>query len=250
MSLALSTSVVFRGGVDGQTLIQTLSGSYALNSWLSAYGRVGWVHDAYTGQESGTGFANPAAGLQASVPVGKHVTVGGIVGVTAPLGSGGGNAPNPTVLKAWSNSIDWGGAMYAVDHVDTLIGGKGAFTLGDATLSLESTLHELTRVRGEKADVIGSHATVTSSTATLSYALHPKLTLSSAMSETRFWNKPTCIRESPASAQDYFFIAGASTTFDVSGIDVAPALSYARALDLPLTADKFQVVELDLGFSL
>ena len=250
VNVGLSTSLVLRGGTSQETLMQILSGSYALNSWLSTYGRVGWVHDASADGSSGNGFANPAAGLTASVPVGKHLTLGGIVGVTVPVGSGGGNAPNKAVLKAWTNSIDWGGAMFAVDHVDTLVGGKGALAFGDLTLSLESTLHELTRVKGEAADPIGAHASVTSTMATVSFALHPKLTLSSALSETRFWNRPTCIRETPASAQDYFFIVGASTDFKVRGVDVAPGLVYARALDLPLSADKFQVVELDLAFSL
>lgn len=244
VNVTLSSSLVLRPESRQQTLIQVLSGSYAVNSWLSAWGRVGWAAD------SATAFANPAAGLTANVPIGKHLVLGGLVGLTAPLGTGGGNAPSANLLKAWTNSIDWGGAMYAVDHVDAMAGVHGAFTLGNATLALDSTLHELTRVRGEKVDPLGAHASVTSTTATLSYALHPKLTLSSAMSETRFWNKPTCIQESPASAQDYFFIAGVSSAVNIGGVDVAPALSYARALDLPLSADKFQVVELDLGFSL
>ena len=48
----------------------------------------------------------------------------------------------------------------------------------------------------------------------------------------RFWNTPTCIRESPASRTDYFFVAGASLDLEVRGLAVAPGLVYARALEL------------------
>src|SRR5262249_23783258 len=127
---------------------------------------------------------------------------------------------------------------------------KGAFVYDALTVSFESTVHELIRVRGASTDPIGAAATVTGTTATVSYAVIPQLTLSTALAETRFWNTPPYIEQSPDSRVDYFFVAGASTAFKLGAVEIDPGLVYARALDLPLSAQKFQVFELDLGFAL
>jgi hypothetical protein len=182
--------------------------------------------------------------------LGKHVRVGGQSGATVPIGSGGGDSPAPAAFRAWTNSVDWGGAMFAVNHVDVFNGLRGAFVYDSLTVSLESTLHELIRVRGASADPIGPSASVTGTTAMVSYALLPQLSLSTALAETRFWNTPPYIAQSPDSRADYFFIAGVATAFKLGSTEIDPGLVYARALDLPLAGQKFQVVELDLGFSL
>lgn len=250
LSASLNNSLVLRGDGQQSTLLMVLGGAYAWNDWLSTFARVGWVHDAQVGQPAATGLANPSAGVNLQLQVGKHVTLGATAGATAPVGSGGGNAPNPALLRAWVSSIDWGGSMFAVDHADVFGGLRAAYARGNATLQLESTFHQLTRVRGAVADPIGASASVTGSQATVSYAVLPRLTLSTALAETRFWNTPKAIRESPDSRTDYFVVAGGSMNLELGGVAFMPGLVYARALDLPLSRDKFQVVELDLAFSM
>jgi hypothetical protein len=167
-----------------------------------------------------------------------------------PVGSGGGNSPSPGALRAWTNSIDWGGAMFAVNHVDIFAGVHAQYSLDRLTLQFDSTLHELLRVRGAEADPIGAAATVTGTTATVSYAVLPQLSFSTAISETRVWNTPTYVVVDPNSRVDYFFSAGISTDVKIGRTDVTPGFVYSRALDLPLSGQGFQVAELDLGFSL
>ncbi len=250
VSLSLSNSLVLRGRGDQTSLLGALSGSYAWNGWLTTFARVGWVHDAPSGATSANALANPAAGLSLQLPVSKRLTLGGSLGATAPLGSGGGDRPNPAAMKAWVSSFDWGGATFAVNHVDVFGGARADYTVGPVTLQLESTLHQLTRVRGETVDPIGAAVTMTGSQATIAYTILPNVTLSTAMYESRVWNTPTCIRESPDSRADYFVMAGATLDLRIRGLAIAPGFVYARALDLPLVREKFQVVELDLGVAL
>ena len=245
----ISNSLIFRGTKES-TLLTVLIGAYDINKWVSVFGRLGTVHNASQDAPSATGVGNPIVGMTFNLPGTDHIKLGGITGVSIPIGSGGGNAPSAGMLRAWCNSTDWGGVMFAVNQLDVQAGLNSTFLAGPLSLRVESTLHELSRVRGEKADIYGANSTVTSSTATVSYSIMSKVSVSSAISETRFWNTPKAIQDSPTSRVDYYYIGGISTDLRVAGVGVTPAISYARALDLPLSADKFQVVELDLGFSL
>jgi hypothetical protein len=250
LSGGLSNSFVLRGNGAESTLMTVLSASYAWTSSFSTFARVGSVYNASTGLESAAGWANPALGASVLFPVTKSLSIGGLSGVTIPVGSGGGNSPSPAALRAWTNSIDWGGAMFAVNHVDIFAGVHAQYSLDRLTLQFDSTLHELLRVRGQETDPIGAAATVTGTTATVSYAVLPQLSFSTALSETRVWNTPTYVVVDPNSRVDYFFSAGVSTDVKIGRTDVTPGLVYARALDLPLSGQGFQVAELDLGFSL
>jgi hypothetical protein len=250
LSGSLSNSLVLRSNGAESTLMTVLSASYAWTSSFSTFARLGSVYNASTGLESAAGLANPALGVTVQLALNKNFTIGGLSGVTIPVGSGGGNAPSPAALRAWTNSIDWGGAMFAVNHVDIFNGVHAQYSLDRLTVQFDCTLHELLRVRGQETDPIGAAATVTGTTATVSYAVLPQLAFSTALSETRVWNTPTYVVIDPNSRVDYFFSAGVSTDVKIGRTDVTPGIVYARALDLPLSGQGFQVAELDLGFSL
>ncbi len=179
----------------------------------------------------------------------KHLTLGGQSGFTVPIGSGGGDSASPGAVRAWLNCIDWD-TMCAVNHVDVFNGVRASYELEPFTFSFESVLHELLRVRGANTDPIGAVASITGTSATLSYAVLPALSVSTALSETRVWNTPTYVSDDPNYRVDYFFSAAASTSFKLEGMEFKPTFLYARALDLPLSAQGFQVAELDVAFSL
>lgn len=250
VSGSLSNSLVLRGSVSEATLMTVLSASYAWTNSFSTFARLGSVYNASSGLPGAAGLANPALGVTVQFEVTKHLVIGGQLGITVPVGSGGGDSPSPAALRAWTNSIDWGGAMFAVNHADIFHGARATYTIDALSLQLECTLHELLRVRGAAADPIGSAATVTGTTATVSYAVLPRLSLSTALSETRVWNTPAYVVADPNSRVDYFFSAGVSTSVKVGRTEIAPGISYARALDLPLSGAGFQVAEIDLGFTL
>jgi hypothetical protein len=250
VSGSLSNSLVLRGNPSQSTLLTVLSAAYQLTPAISTFGRIGTAANASSDVGSATDVANPAVGLNLQLDVGKHVKVGGTSGVTIPIGTGAGDSASAGAFRAWTNSVDWGGAMFAVDHLDIFDGVRAAYVLDSLTVSFESILHALIRVRGAVSDPIGSEATVTGTTLAVAYAFFPQLTLSTSLSETRFLNTPLYIQQSPESRVEYFFSAGASTTMKIGSFEVDPGLVYARALDMPLTAQNFQVVELDLGFAL
>jgi len=139
---------------------------------------VGTVHNASSDEASATGLANPALGASYQIELGKHVKVGALTGLTLPIRLRRRKRAQRRRVRAWTNSIDWGGAMFAVDHLDLFNGVRGAFAYDRLTLQLETTVHELVRVRGEAVDPIGAAATVTGSTATVSYAILPQLVVS------------------------------------------------------------------------
>src|SRR5262249_40132823 len=155
---SLANSLVLRQGPSQATLISIASGAYAWTSAFSTFARVGMVHNSSSDEASATGLANPALGASLQLDLGKHFKIGGQSGSTLPIGSGGGNSPTPGAYRAWTNSVDWGGAMFAVNHVDLFNGLKGAFVYDALTVSFESTVHELIRVRGASTDPIGAAA--------------------------------------------------------------------------------------------
>jgi hypothetical protein len=226
-----------------------LSAAYAWNGSLSTFTRLGSVYNASSGMPSATDLANPAVGMSIHFDVTDHLSLAAQSGLTLPIGSGGGTSPSPSALRAWMNSIDWD-TIFAVNHVDVFNGVRATYTLEPFSLQFESTLHELLRVRGQDSDPVGAVATITGTTLTLSYAVLPRLSLSTALSETRVWNTPTYVANDPDSRVDYFFSAGASTSLKLGATDVSPGIVYTRALDPPLSQQGFQVAELDLGFSL
>jgi hypothetical protein len=250
ISATLSNAVAFRQGPSESTLMTILGGSYAWTPSLSTFARVGAVYNASSGLQNAVDIANPALGINMQVEAAQDLVFGAQSGLTVPVGTGGGNTPSAAELRAWMNSIDWGGVMFAPNHLDLFVGARAAYTLRRCTFQFESVLNELLRVRGEKADPVGAAVTLTSTTATIAYAVLPQLSLSTALSETRVWNTPTYVTNDPNSRVDYFFIAAATTTLRVKRTDVSWGLLYARALDLPLSGQGFQVTELDLGFSL
>ncbi|MDP9034976.1 MAG: hypothetical protein M3O50_09220 [Myxococcota bacterium] len=250
LSGTLSNALLLRDEGGPETTLMTIfTASFAWTDAFSTFVRVGSVVNSSPGLRDATELSNGAAGLALELHVTKHLTLGGQSGATIPFGTGGGDAASPGEVRAWVNCIDWD-TMFAMNHVDVFNGLRMAYELSPFTLSVESVLHELLRVRGANNDPVGSGATITGTSASLSYAVLPALSLSTGLSETRVWNAPDFVRLDANSRADYFLSGAVSTTLKLHNAELRPALIYARALDPPLSTMGFQVIQLDFAFSL
>ncbi|MDP9152271.1 MAG: hypothetical protein M3O36_20290 [Myxococcota bacterium] len=250
LSGTLSNALLLRNEGGPETTLMTIfSASFAWTDAFSTFVRVGSVVNSSPGLPDATELANGAAGLTVELHVTKHLTLAGQSGATIPFGTGGGDSVSLGEVRAWVNCIDWD-TMFAMNHIDVFNGLRVSYEISPFTLSLESVLHELLRVRGADTDPVGSQATITGTSASVSYAVLPALSLSTGLSETRVWNTPYFVAAEGNSRADYFLSGAVSTTVKLHNAELRPALIYARALDPPLSTMGFQVIQLDLAFSL
>jgi hypothetical protein len=250
ISGSLSNYLQLRGNTSESTLDTLLNVEYAWTRSFSTFVGVASVYNESSGLESATELANPTFGVNLRFEVTKHLTLGAQSGLMPPIGTGGGDTPSPAAQRALMNSIDWGGTMYAVNHLDLFNGVHADYSIKKLNLQFETTLHELLRVRGQNADPVGRIAAMTWTTATVSYAFFPALSLSTVFSQNFVWNTPTYVAMDPNARADHYFSAGVSTVVNLAGVELSPGFVYSRALDLPLSGQGFQVAELDVGFSL
>src|SRR5438445_9090811 len=93
-SVARSDTVfAFRkvNGQSGTTEVSMLALSYKATPSLAPIVRLGLVHDSPPTGDAGTAFLNPVVGATYSIPLSPELRLALFVGVTIPVGAGGGN---------------------------------------------------------------------------------------------------------------------------------------------------------------
>jgi hypothetical protein len=177
------------------------------------------------------------------------------LGVTLPVGSGGGDHPNAADVGARSRAaaVRFGFDNPILGTNDFgVIPGIGFGWVSDGwTLQAEATLSEVVRVRGSKAQ---HEASKTNS----GFGLHvgrflvPFLSLNGELRYQRWVDPPFAVSADPtnASRDNLSFSVGPRFHIPVGGIWIRPGIAYARALDKPLAAasPNLHVVQLDVPF--
>ena len=211
--------------------------------------------DAPTGMTtptSGQSFINPIVGATYAKPVGP-VRLAGFLGVTIPIGMGGGNTPDAGANTANTTGIaarsGMDNAMFAVNYF-TVIGGIGAaYVAHGFTAQIEATILQLTRVRGE---VVAKDSSRTNGTAGihLGYFVIPQLSIGGELRYQRWLYTPTTKVTDNATTRDTVTMAiGPRAHFKLGKNWFRPGISYARGLDKPLTTASYNMVQVDLPFA-
>src|SRR5215510_3672564 len=81
------------------------------------------------GPDGAWGFANPQLTVDVAFAPGP-LHLDAIAGSTVPIGSGGGDQASATTRDAMLSGTDWGGPMFAPNHIDLFEGMKLAAPLG------------------------------------------------------------------------------------------------------------------------
>jgi hypothetical protein len=233
---------------SGSTYVTGLAATYRLSPRWVPVVRALWVkNDAAIGP-SGSGFANPAVGITYLHPLGKGWRWTAFGASTIPIGSGGGDAPDPGAAAAMAAAAPARSAMdntlFAVNYWG-LVGGLGLARVTPAlTLQAEATVFQLTRVRGPETQ----DASRTNFTAGVhvGHFFSPKVSIGADLRVQRWLSDAAPVRANPAARSQVTFGVGPRFHFKVGRNTLRPGLSYTRALDDPMAARGYDIVQADL----
>ncbi len=240
------------GGNGGTTVVTLLLASYKVTPDLAVLVRGGFVDDSPPLKDATDAFLNPALGATYVVKLGSGFRLAPFVGVTLPIGGGGGNAPDPAVRAALASgaltrsSMD--NALFAVNYMTPFPGIDLAWAGQGFTVQAEATLFELLRTRGDAVDKDAARTNFTSGLHVW-YFIIPEL---SVVGEVRYqrWLKNPGIPESDARRDTATAAIGLRAHLKLSDtMWLRPGAAYVQPLDAPMTDQSYHVAQLDLPFS-
>jgi len=245
-------------GATGSTVATMLLGSYKVTPSLAPMVRLGFVqNDAPAAGMDGTSFVNPVVGATYAKRV-AALRWAAFLGATVPIGQGAGDMPAAGAATANSAGIRarsaMDNAMFAVNYFTAIAGGDIAYVDHKLTVQLEATLFQLMRVRGDNA-ASATDSSRTNSTVGLhaGFFIIPMLSLGGEVRYQRWLTTPTQLTMGnkvniPDVAKDTLTVAiGPRAHIPIAkGVFLRPGISYARALDKPVSDASYNVLQVDL----
>jgi hypothetical protein len=256
-----SAAAVFNdanGNLD-EAVTTVLAASYQMTRDWAPMVRLGFVgNDAPGAALDGRSFANPVAGATYT----RRMALFGAT--TIPIGTGGGNAPNPGTAKTNAASITArpaDDAMFAIDYVTAGVGADFAYVEHGFTAQGEATLQQFVRVRGDNsAAATDSFRTNSAVGLHLGYFIGSHFSLGADMLYQRWLSHPTTLDAmtgahvplSDANMDRVTVAAGPRVHFRLGkqawlrpGISFVRGLD-ARGLDAPLLTAQTTAVQIDV----
>ena len=248
------------GQADGSTIASMLLASYKLTDNISPLVRVGMVSNAPPNTDGAAGFLNPVLGVTYVLPLLPELRAAFFFGTALPLGSGGGDSPDPANVVSNAAGVRarsaMDNAMFAVNDLVLFPGASLAYVDHGLTLQIEATILELIRVRGENATTaagapLNPDETRTNFTAGLhvGYFFLPELSGAVELRHQRWLSTPTAIENDPTGTlRDTTTVAiGPRVHFKVGEKSwIRPALAFSVGLDDPLRRWESRSVQLDI----
>lgn len=250
--LAFSDNPAAEEAVPGLLLI-----SYKLLPDLAVIGRMGVVSATPKLGSSGTALTNLALAGNYSLAISPELRAGLFLGLTLPVGSGGGNSPVTATRQAVLSGIPARSAMdnalFAVNYLTIFPGAGLAFTAHGLTLQAETTLLALIRARGELVDKDASRINWTAGLH-LGYFLDPRLSVATELRYQRWLKNDTvnAVADNPA-VDNLTWGVGLRAHFHTKAGWFRPGLCLAIGLDQPTgggaTGQGYKLIQLDLPFA-
>lgn len=242
-------------GESGATVASMLLLSYKVTKDLAPLVRLGVVSgsppDSPTA-ESGFGFLNPVLGATYSIQFGKQFRLAPFLGVALPIGSGGGNDPDPGKAQArgagiWARSA-MDNAMFAVNDLVVFPGVGFAYVQHGFTAQVEATVLQLARVRGEDAQSDSSRTNFTGGIH-LGYFFLPVLSAAVELRHQRWLSTPDAVEANDELRDTTTVAFGPRLHFKLNDtMWLRPAVAFALPLDNPMSDAKYKVVQIDVPF--
>jgi len=254
-------------GESGSTVASMLLASYKVIPELAPMVRVGMVSNSPPGAtapaadpDSGFNFINPVVGATYGPNIGKSVKLGLFLGMTIPVGMGGGDTPEPgnalanTAGMAARSAMD--NAMFAVNYFTVFPGVGFAFVESGFTAQVEVTVLQLFKTRGP--DTLDESNTNLTTGVHLGYFVLPMLSVGGEVRHQRWISTPAGIKEGggmPPRTADQESTLRDTTTFAVGPrfhiklndkMWLRPGIAFAMPIDKPLSDAKYRVAQLDV----
>jgi hypothetical protein len=257
---------------SGSTVASMLLVSYKVMEGLAPLVRVGLVSNSPpdgvkvgmppADLKSSTGFLNPVVGATYAMKFGPNWKLGLFLGLTVPVGSGGGDDAKIEAKQANAAGIAarsaMDNAMFAVNDFVVFPGVGFAYTNFGLTAQVEATLLQLTQVRGgDKAQPDDSRTNFTTGFH-LGYFIIPMLSLGAEIRHQRWVSTPKAVETDEALADDAQLGVRDTTTFAVGprvhiklseSMWFRPGVAFSMPLDKPMSKSDYKVVQLDLPLS-
>ncbi len=224
---------------------------------LSALLRLGMVTDVpVLGARGGSAVINPLVGASYAIKTSFGLRFNAFLGLTLPIGGGGGDTPNGDSLAARQRGLNaraqLDNALFAVNDFTIIPGVDVAWVGKGLTVQAEITLLQLTRVRGELAQGEASKTNLTMGLH-VGYFLIKQLSVAGELRYQRWLNAPFAVEKDAtgASQDNLTFALGVRGHFKLADtIWIRPGLSYGRGLDKPMAAatPNYHIVQLDVPF--
>lgn len=259
----------------GTTIASMLLGAYKLTDSFSPMVRLGVVSNSpptpagAPDPESGFSFINPVLGGTYLLKLSPELKLALFLGVTIPVGGGGGDKPDPTTLAATRAGIParsaMDNAMFAVNDFTVFPGVDLAFQKSGFTVQGELTLLQLFRVKGDKGDPTAAAPipppNPDSSKTNFTMGLHagyffiPQLSAGVELRHQRWLSTPKAVKLDealPDAAQlglrDTTTMAlGLRAHFKVGDTTwIRPGIAYVRGLDDPMSVNEYNILQLDV----
>jgi hypothetical protein len=244
-------------GESGSTVASMLLGSYKLTDAFAPLVRLGVVQnsppDGPMSPGSGFNLINPVVGGTYMLELSPDFRLAFFLGLTVPVGGGGGDSPDPANAIANGAGVlarsAMDNAMFAVNYFTVFPGVGLAYVNHGFTVQVEVTLLQLLRVRGEDHPA-GADSSRTNLTMGLhlGYFFIPQLSAGAELRHQRWLSTPASITADEDTLRDNStFAIGLRAHFKLGeAIWLRPGVAYARAIDDPMDAAGYDIVQLDI----
>ncbi|WP_437722988.1 hypothetical protein [Sorangium sp. So ce861] len=240
---------------SGSTVASTLLFSYKVTESFAPLVRLGIVSNSPPAGDSGFGFMNPVVGATYALKLAPELRLGLFLGLTVPVGSGGGNAPSPEMGPARTAGIyarsAMDNAMFAVNDFTIFPGVGLAYVAHGFTAQVEATVLQLTRVRGEDAQPDASKTNFTAGVH-LGYFIVPMLSIGAELRHQRWLSTPAAVQNdaSRATRETTTVAFGPRGHFKLGEtMWLRPGIAFAMGLDDPMKASEHKILQIDVPFA-
>jgi hypothetical protein len=239
----------------GSTVATTLLASYKVTPTLAPLVRIAAVRNEVPGPMlgSGTSFVNPLVGISYGNKFSPSWRYSALLATALPVGMGGDKPAGMDEVAAATAAGIWArsgmdNALFAVNYFVTLGGFDVAYVARKLTIQAEVTALQLFRTRN--ADIpSGADATRTNFTSGLhiGYFVFSFMSLGGELRHQRWLSTPKAVAANSALRDTTTFAVGPRFHIKLSDKTwLRPGVAYAQAVDDPLAASKYHIVQVDL----
>jgi hypothetical protein len=206
-------------------------------------------------------FLNPVIGATYAMKPAKPLRLAFFLGVTLPIGGGGGD--NPDVSNAQANApygirarSAMDNAMFSVNDFTIFPGVDLAYVASGFTIQVEATLLQLMRVKGDagpKPKNPDKSKTNLTMGLHVGYFIIPQLSIGAEIRHQRFLSTPQGVKDDNAAAaplgvrDQTTWAIGPRGHFKLGeSVWFRPGVAFSMPIDDPMSKFKYKVVQLDL----
>jgi len=235
----------------GTTVASMLLGSYKVTPEIAPMIRLGVLSNSPPAGEAAAALLNPLLGGTWAPAIHPNLKLAIFLGVSIPIGSGGGNTPDQATRTALGAGIlarsAMDNAMFATNYLTVFPGVDFAFVKGGFTAQAEVTILELIRTRGDDVDADSARTNLTMGLH-LGYSIIPMLSVGADLRMQRWLASDQFLDDGKgANDENITFAIGPRLHFKLSDtMWIRPGLSYGRGIDDPLSANSYNILQIDV----